>query len=481
MSTNHNRIKVSDLETNQRNKILTTNSTGELEFSDLNEIKIDSYNGLDYAQEGKSLDARQGKALKNLVDNKVDKVSGERLITAAEINKLSELSNITTTVKTIVSTVLATQNAAGFVTYINALNPVLVVGPNEIIKFTTSDTGRTFELNLRGRSFGIGQPAITTANVIETTEFLNKDLKLSNYPSTRNDGQSPTNKFLGTDANGNLKMYTIPSFPAPYLNTLIADSTLPLNTGKVILKGAFFTPTMTVTITGQTVNYTTFINDNEVHVNVTTGATEGSFDVTLNNGLTSLFPQKMLVVLGNVYNYSPSDFPSLTTAISSVDSNLIVSNVSVVNQAISSKEIDVTKNWRFSFYASVSPYYGNLINNQVPNTGVDAFMNLCFLDVTNNALQMRHVFVSNSTSYLEAGAYTPSNTFLFLSSAFPEFWNTHVIIEYRYNVSTRILSSYVNGVIKASATLTIPFTNNLKIRFRTKMLDIFNIKYVETA
>ncbi|MTH18277.1 hypothetical protein, partial [Flavobacterium sp. LC2016-01] len=110
MNTNHNRIKVSDLETNQPNKILTTNSTGELEFSELDEIKIDSYNALDYTQEGKSLDARQGKVLKNLVDNKVDKVSGERLITATEINKLSELSNITTTVKTIVSTVLATQN-----------------------------------------------------------------------------------------------------------------------------------------------------------------------------------------------------------------------------------------------------------------------------------------------------------------------------------------------------------------------------------
>jgi len=33
MSTNHNRIKVSDLETNQPNQILTTNENGELEFS----------------------------------------------------------------------------------------------------------------------------------------------------------------------------------------------------------------------------------------------------------------------------------------------------------------------------------------------------------------------------------------------------------------------------------------------------------------
>lgn len=37
MSIDHNRIKVSDLETNQPNKILITNEQGELEFSDVSE------------------------------------------------------------------------------------------------------------------------------------------------------------------------------------------------------------------------------------------------------------------------------------------------------------------------------------------------------------------------------------------------------------------------------------------------------------
>lgn len=38
MSTNYNRIKVSDLETNDRDKILVTNEKGELKFSDLTSI-----------------------------------------------------------------------------------------------------------------------------------------------------------------------------------------------------------------------------------------------------------------------------------------------------------------------------------------------------------------------------------------------------------------------------------------------------------
>lgn len=44
MSTNHNRIKVADLETNQPNKILKTNQNGELEFTDASTLQTDTDN-----------------------------------------------------------------------------------------------------------------------------------------------------------------------------------------------------------------------------------------------------------------------------------------------------------------------------------------------------------------------------------------------------------------------------------------------------
>lgn len=69
MSTNHNRIKVADLETNDPNKILKTNQNGELEFSDANNLQTENYNALDCTIEGKALDARQGKVLKEMIDN----------------------------------------------------------------------------------------------------------------------------------------------------------------------------------------------------------------------------------------------------------------------------------------------------------------------------------------------------------------------------------------------------------------------------
>lgn len=119
---------------------------------------------------------------------------------------------------------------------------------------------------------------------------LSGDLNFPAYPNTRNDGQIPMNRVLSTDASGNLKMYSIATAPAPFLNIVIPDSTLPNTTGNFKLKGAFFTPTMTVVFEGQIVNYFTFISDNEIDVNVTTGATEGNFDITLNNGLSAIFP-----------------------------------------------------------------------------------------------------------------------------------------------------------------------------------------------
>lgn len=69
MSTNHNRIRVEDLEKNQPNKILITNQNGELEFNDINNLQDEKYNALDCTIEGKALDARQGKVLKDMINN----------------------------------------------------------------------------------------------------------------------------------------------------------------------------------------------------------------------------------------------------------------------------------------------------------------------------------------------------------------------------------------------------------------------------
>ncbi|WP_281225937.1 hypothetical protein [Flavobacterium aquiphilum] len=102
MNTNHNRIKVADLEKNEANKILITNSDGELEFGDIN-------NGLDCAVPGKVLDARQGKVLKDLVDTM------NTLLISDDVNldTVQELVDAIKTVQTSLSTILVNDLTTG--------------------------------------------------------------------------------------------------------------------------------------------------------------------------------------------------------------------------------------------------------------------------------------------------------------------------------------------------------------------------------
>jgi len=190
-------------------------------------------------------------------------------------------------------------------------------GGYELIQGTEASTGQAAtEPNVPSGKIKVGYVLVFGNTIAKSGNSegvdLSGELKFAAYPNTRNDGQISMNKVLGTDVNGNLKMFTMAIAPAPYLSDLIPDSYLPNNTGNFILKGSFFTPTMTVAIAGQTVNYLTFKSDNEVHANVTTGATEGAFNVTLNNGISATFPNAMLIVVGTVYKPIDTSWENIT-------------------------------------------------------------------------------------------------------------------------------------------------------------------------
>lgn len=422
----------------------------------------------------KALTAEMGKLLQT---NKVDKVTGKGLstedYTTIEKTKLAGLGNITVTIKSILSTALASQDVAGMVSYINTLAVVLVVGTNETVKYKTTDTGRVFELLLRGRSFGVGQAAIVAADVLEITEFLNKDIKLSNYPNTRNDGQLPTNKVLSTDMNGNLKMYTIATAPAPYLEVLVPDSTLPSTTTNFTLKGAFFTPTMTVSIVGQTINYITFKSDNLVLVNVTTGATEGSYAVTLNNGIQAVFNNALLIVLGTVFEPLATDFINLSQPVT-VGTGVVQTKT---NNSIGSADLGFTldRTKKFSIYfkvgaspLSTSPYQANWVElfQLIDTVNADIYRFPIFATSVSGVIQYKfskNTIISNSSS-LSGDLWSGSSFFPNESIRF--YWDMTQFFIYRNNI----------------LIYTVPnthFVNIVTARFFVKTLDFSAIKYVE--
>lgn len=74
---------------------------------------------------------------------------------------------VLTTNTNITSSVLSTQDVAGFVSYINGLVSSFSLAVNEIRTYTVTDTGQKFEILLRGRSFGGTEPDITSSDVLE--------------------------------------------------------------------------------------------------------------------------------------------------------------------------------------------------------------------------------------------------------------------------------------------------------------------------
>ncbi|WP_264551936.1 hypothetical protein [Flavobacterium sp. N2038] len=123
MDTNHNRIKVADLETNQQNKILTTNSSGELEFSDINNILV---NDLTTGGTTKALTAEMGKSLESTKENVSSKVQ------EIEVNKTSSL--LFPSVKAVYDWVLSKFQATLISgTNIKTINGASLLGSGDIV------------------------------------------------------------------------------------------------------------------------------------------------------------------------------------------------------------------------------------------------------------------------------------------------------------------------------------------------------------
>ena len=394
MNTNHNIIKVSDLETDDPDKILVTNSNGELEFIATKNIKVDSYNALDYDQEGKALDARQGKILKDLVNNKTD-------------------------------------------------------------------------------NGGFQGSAQDLANSIP--DLNSSNLKLGNYPSTRNDGQLSTNKVLSTDASGNLKLYSLPIssiYPAPYLTEILPYNFLPNTTGSIILKGSFFTPNTTVTIENQKVNHITFKNDNEIQVNVTSGNLEGSFSIILNNGLIATFPNSFLIIYGDSFSPKSTDYKDITQPIDlTINGEINVSQYNVLGTSIldpAKLKLNSLKNFHFNFSLMHSPFGTSGFD------GHQQFMSI--YRISDNVEVYRFSFYQLTMTYtnflLQSG--TTLNTSNYVDSG---TLASGTLINFSFRKINGVITLYKNSTL----LFTPPYVEltDMYIKFFIRRQDIKSIKYVE--
>jgi hypothetical protein len=259
---------------------------------------------------------------------------------------------------------------------------------------------------------------------------------------------------------------TLSVLPQPFLLVVIPDSTFPSSTGNFKLRGSFFTPTMTVVITGQTINYITFISDNEVDVNVTTGAAEGTFAVTLDNGISATFNNALLIVLGDAYNSLPSEIINVVGSMDKSQEGKILTTIyGETSSADWVRQFDKTKNLRIEFSFKYSPLGQNTSFNIVSDV-------LTFTDLVGDFYKLQ-ILITRTTD-------NPPRRYLKV------YKNTTQIYElnffYEYVVSMRwdgaLWSVYVDNVFKYNF-LSDVLQNAISVKVSVNRLDVIGLKYIE--
>lgn len=269
------------------------------------------------------------------------------------------------------------------------------------------------------------------------------------------DNTDPLNPIISSIAS---------TYPPPYIDVVIPDSTLPSTTGNFELHGSNFKEDMTVVFTGQTVNYKVFHSSLHVTVNVTTGATEGLFSIILNNGISRTFPNAYMVVLGTVYTPLNADWITKTGLIDTTDGNKVkVVTYNSTGTAFWNREFNIGINWSLRFRHIVTPL--GLANG---NGGIHT---TDLIDVVTGLSVGVYSFIGVD-HYAIGGYYLSSASNAALQIAL----NPSAYLEYRY--MTGILYIYVNNILVATKT-SLP--NNVRLKVLVSTADIIDIKYIELA
>lgn len=269
------------------------------------------------------------------------------------------------------------------------------------------------------------------------------------------------------------------SFPKAYLNNLIPSSNRPNTTGDFILEGAFFTQNMTVLFEGQTVNNITFVSDNKVIVNLTTGAAEGTFDITLNNGSGQIiFTDALFIVLGDVFEPTTADWNSISGSINLTKTGYAKTKVySSVGSAIWNKSMNKLLNYsvRFNLASTDLGPKEALIQNDF----------VLYLTKASDATNMFGVFIrKEGPPYFSLGVWDVTKGFTYYiytasgGATYQESFNKLIALNYEFRCVSGTMYFYIDNVLKYTFTNT-PVTENLNFKPFVNDFDISNIKYIE--
>jgi len=257
--------------------------------------------------------------------------------------------------------------------------------------------------------------------------------------------------------------------PAPFLDEVIPDSYLPSTTGMFKLKGSFFTENMTVTTTGGTVNYITFNNDNDVDVNITTGATEGAFSVTIDNGISKTFTGVLLIILGNVVKPIAADWYDIT-GIPEINTGEF--KITTANVKATGKVFSIPTGQDFRLY--VTP-----VKSPLGTTKISAGLTMVDLYDTLNVRQFSISIYCNgidlSTNKYEVGDSTTTNRDLGVLLNGLDLSNPKYVFFER--IGTQIKMYVESNPTPIVSSVVADF--DMYVKIDVQWWDLIDIKYVE--
>ncbi len=265
-------------------------------------------------------------------------------------------------------------------------------------------------------------------------------------------------------------------YPAPILGSVVPVSLLPSSTSELRLKGSFFTPAGFVLIDGQVVNNIEFDPDTGDYIlSVTTGALEEDFDITISNGTSVTFSNKLIVNLGDVFIPTSADWDVLTGSPDlSEDGAVKLSIFDSLCEVVYTTELDISKDFEIRH---------NLLRSNLSTDETPVFQSIQLIDASTDAVMFYLEYTMGNGDGGHAQTRTASATD---SPDFHLWFYPKTITEkFEYFATAKNYFRYISGVMYyyendvLIRTFTDTLSNNLKLKVRTQKANVNNIKYIE--
>lgn len=254
-------------------------------------------------------------------------------------------------------------------------------------------------------------------------------------------------------------------YPAPDLNSTNPVSLLPSQTQELNLYGSFFTPQTIVSIEGQTVNSVEFVNSGHLILSVTTGATEGEFDITISNGTSVTFENALIINLGDVFVPNSVDYININQPIDiDTQGTIRLASNGSTGSAELNKQFDTSKDFRISFELTKSALNSNPLDQSAGNDLLSLY------DISGSLLfrvwnyNSRNIEIYDSTNSL-------LNRYAINGNIYGQKFDVDYIAGIWY--------FYTDRILKHTSSIHNNLSENVKSIWSVKRNDITNIKYIE--